>query len=197
MGSTRRARPAAGQLGSARRGIGRSSSPAAERVSDDLRLGTGGFLRQRRRLAVLALGAIAAYGVVGLYQFGLIRHVPEPALPLLDADRVDASGEAYAVGSTPDAALGIASAGLTLVLAGMGGRQRHAEHPWIPLALAGKVAAEAAGSLLLFAEQLTRHRRVCSWCTLAAALNLAAVPAAFPEALAALRSWAGNPHTGG
>ena len=70
----------------------------------------------------------------------------------------------------------------------MGGRRRHAEHPWIPLALAGKVLAEAAGSLLLSAEQLTRHRRVCLWCTLAAALNLGAVPAALPESLAALRT---------
>ncbi len=49
--------------------------------------------------------------MVGLYQFGLIRSVPEPPLPGVDADWVDASGEVYAVLHTPDAALGITSAG--------------------------------------------------------------------------------------
>ena len=180
-----RGRLTAGQARPSHRGTGRSSSLAAERLSDDLRLGSEDFLPQRRRLAALTLGAMAAYIVVAAYQFGLISRVPEPRVPGLDASRVDASGEAYAAGHTPDAALGLLSAGITLVLAGMRDRHRHAACPWHPLAVAGKAGADAAGSLLLFAEQLTRHRRVCSWCTLAAALNLAAVPMAWPEASAA------------
>ena len=128
-------------------------------------------------------------GVVGLYQFGVLRSVPEPPLPGLDADRVDASGEAYALFRTPDAALGIVSAGVSLVLVGMGYERRHEQTPWVPLALLAKSAVDAAGGLYLLAEQVTRHRRICSWCTVSAALLVASVPAALPEARAALRAW--------
>ncbi|MCA1712911.1 MAG: vitamin K epoxide reductase [Actinobacteria bacterium] len=169
-------------------GVGRSSTPAAEAVSDALRRGSGSFLEQRRRMAFLQTAAAATLGVVGLYQFGLLRSVPEPSLPGLDADRVDASGEAYAFLNTPDSSLGILSAGVSLVLAGMGGRDRHRDQSWIPLLLLAKSAADAAGALFLTAEQLTKHKKVCSWCTVTSALLVATVPTALPEARAALRS---------
>lgn len=139
-------------------------------------------------MALLTTTAIGAVGVVALYQFGAVSHVPEVPLPPFDADRVDARGEAYELGKTPDAALGIVSAGLTLALVGMGDGDRWNRRPWIPLLQAGKVLADAGGATLLFAEQVTKHRRLCSWCTLAAALNLAAVPLTWPEARAAWRS---------
>jgi uncharacterized membrane protein len=160
---------------------------AAEQVSDDLRRGTGDFLEQRRRIAGLSSLASFALGVVALYQFGLLRHVPEPRLRVFDADAVDASGEAYQQLKTPDAALGLLSAATTLVLAGLGDRHRAHRAPWIPLLLAAKTAGDAAGGLLLTAEQLTRHRKLCSWCTLAALAQVATLPLALPEARAALR----------
>jgi uncharacterized membrane protein len=138
-------------------------------------------------MALLQTAAAATLSVVGLYQFGLLRSVPEPPLPGLDADRVDASGEAYALFTTPDSSLGIASAGVSLVLAGMGGRDRYRERPWIPLLLLGKSLFDAAGSAFLTAEQLTKHKKLCSWCAVTAALLVASVPAAVPEARAALR----------
>jgi uncharacterized membrane protein len=170
-------------------GVGRGSSPAAEAVSDALRRESHPFLDARRRTAVLQTAAAATLAVVNLYQFGVLRSVPEPSLPGLDADRVDASGEAYQLGRTPDASLGIASAGLSLVLAGMGGTKRYQEQPWLPLALLAKSLYDAAGGVYLFAEQLTRHRKVCSWCTVSAGLLVANVPAAYPEARAAWRAW--------
>ncbi|MBV7697372.1 vitamin K epoxide reductase family protein [Streptomyces sp. TRM70350] len=136
-------------------------------------------------MAALNMGAVTAYAVVGLYQFGLLKRLPEPPLPGLDAERVDASGEAYTLLRTPDTALGLASAGITLTLTGMGNRRRHRQHPWIVLAAAGKAVADAGMSVVLITEQLTKHRKVCSWCTLAAAFHLAAVPPALAEARAA------------
>ncbi len=168
-------------------GIGRSSSRAAERVSDDLRRGAGRFLEQRRRIAGLTSLAGFALGVVGLYQFGLLRRVPEPPLPIFDADAVDASGEAYQRLKTPDSALGLVSAAITLVLAGAGDRDRVRSTPWVPLLLAAKTAGDAAGGLYLTAEQLTKHRKLCFWCTIAALAQLATLPLALPEARAALR----------
>ena len=185
---SRPAGPAAATVRPGSGGIGRSSSVAAERVSDDLRRGAGDFLEQRRAIAGLTSFASVALGVVGLYQFGIIRRVPEPPLSLLDADRVDASGEAYQQLKTPDAALGLVSAAATLVLAGMGARDRAETAPWVPLALAAKTAADAGAGLYLLVEQISKHRKICSWCTVAAIAQLMTLPVAVPEARAALRT---------
>jgi uncharacterized membrane protein len=168
-------------------GIGRSSSPAAERTSADLRLGGGDILGRRRRVAAMALAASGSMGVVAAYQMGLVKHLPEPPLGILDADAVDASGEAYQYLKTPDAALGLLSYAATLVLAGMGSRRRAEDRPWIPLALAGKVAVDAASAIFLTVEQASKHRRFCSWCLLAAGLSVATVPQVVPEARTAWR----------
>lgn len=178
--------PPAGEAGGAPGGIGRRSSSAAERVSDDLRRHTGALLVRRRRIARLSLVASAAMGVVAAYQNGLLRHLPEPHLGVLDADRVDASGEAYELFKTPDAALGLASYALTLILAGAGTSQRAEEKPWLPLLMAVKVAGDALGGLYLTAEQASKHRKFCSWCLAATAASLAMVPQVIPEARAAL-----------
>lgn len=168
-------------------GVGRPRSTAAEAVSDDLRRTASAELAGRRQVAALSLGSIAALGMVTAYQYGLIRHLPEPPLRVFDADRVDASGEAYELGKLPDGTLGIINASLTLALAGIGGAGRWRDRPWLPLALAAKVAADAAGSLFLTAEQMSKHRRLCAWCLAAAACSLVAVPAPLVEARPALR----------
>ena len=177
-------------------GFGRTTSGAAEAVSDDLRRGGGEWLARRRRVAALSLGAMASLGVVAAYQTGLVRRPPEPRVPPLDAERVDAAGEAYQFLKTPDAALGLASYAVTLALAGMGGGRagvrgtqagRAHTRPWVPLVLAAKVLADAAGGVLLTAEQATRHRRFCSWCLVASMASVAMVPQVVPEARGAWR----------
>lgn len=150
-----------------------------------MRRGDSLFVRRRRRVAGLSLAAIGSLGVVAAYQNGLLRRVPEPPLGFLDADRVDASGEAYQFLKTPDASLGLISAALTLVLAGMGSDRRSQQQPLIPLALAAKAVLDAAFGVFLTLEQGTKHRRFCSWCLLAAATNVATVPQVLPEAAAA------------
>ena len=135
---------------------------------------------------------MGSLGVVTAYQMGLLRHVPEPPLPRLDADTVDASGEAYRVLLVPDGSLGLLSYAGTLVLAGMGSRRRAEHQPWVPLALAAKVALDAAAALFLTAEQLSKHRKLCSWCGLAAGASLAMVPQVIPEARVAWRTLAGR-----
>jgi len=106
-------------------------------------------------VAGLTLLAGAAYGVVAAYQYGLLRHLPEPPLRWLDADRVDASGEAYVVGHTPDTALALGSAAATLALVGIGPADRADRHPWLPVLAAAKVAGDAAAGVWLFAEQVS------------------------------------------
>ena len=173
-------------------GIGRKSSPAAERVSDDLRRGSGDHLTRRRRQTALVLGATAAMGVISLYQTGILRSLPDPPLPGVDSDAVYASGEAYVVGQTPDAALSIANYGVTLALIGAGAADRARTAPLLPLLAAGKLAVDAAGAAVLTLEQVTKHRALCAYCLAAAFLNVAALPQALPEAGAAWRTLRGH-----
>lgn len=161
-----------------------SLTPA--QLSDELRNDTGETLARRRRVVGLSLLAAGSMGVITLYQMGIIAHLPEPPLPGLDADKVDASEEAYAKLATPDAALGLGSYAATLALAAMGGKDRATTQPWIPLALAAKVAFDTLQAGQLTIEQMTKHKAFCSWCLLASVATFATVPLVIPEARAAL-----------
>lgn len=163
------------------------SEARARALSRALREGRVPSLTRRRKVVVLSLFAAGAMGLITLYQVGVIRHLPEPPLPMMDADTVDASTEAYAMLDTPDAALGLASYAVTLVLAAMGGPHRATERPWIPLALAAKVGADALQAGRLTVDQWTKHKAFCFWCLLAAGATFATVPLIIPEARAALR----------
>lgn len=190
MGKQRRERPAGPAAAEARGrpgGVGRDPSPLAERMSDDLRRHAGGLLGRRRRIAALSLLSAGAMGVVAAYQNGLVPNLPEPPSPIFNARRADAAGEAYALLHVPDAALGLISYGITLALAGMGSEDRHRTTPWVPLALAGKVAADAVGGMYLTAEQATKHHKFCSWCLAASVASIAMVTQVVPETRLALR----------
>ncbi len=190
-----RIRPAGPPAAAARPGsggIGRTGSPYAESVSDALRRQASPDLTRRRRTAGLGLASIGALGVVTAYQVGLLRHVPEPAVPGLSADRVDASGEAYQLLGTPDGALGIASYAVTVALAAMGAADRADKQPWIPLLAAAKAGLDLVSGGYLFAEQVTRHKKICSWCTVAAVASVVAFPQTLPEAGRALRTLRGR-----
>ena len=158
-----------------------------EELSRQLRLGSSRFLVNRRGTVGLSFAAIGSLGLVSLYQMGVIARVPEPPLPLLDADGVDAAPEAYEVLDMPDAVLGIASYALTAALAAAGGEDRATDRPWIPLALAAKVAFDVAQAGKLTLEQWTEHRAFCLWCLAAAGASFATAPLVLPEARAAVR----------
>ena len=183
--------PPARQARGRSEGIGRPSSERAERVSDDLRRRASDHLTRRRRQTALMLGATASMGLILLYQTGILRHLPDPPLPGLDSDKVDASGEAYQNLKTPDTTLSIASYGATLALIGMGAADRARDQPIIPLLAAAKLAADGAGAAWLTAEQITKHRAVCFYCLLASAASWAALPQALPEARDAWRKLRG------
>ncbi len=156
-------------------------------LSQELRQGEGGYLEKRRGIIACGLTAAGAMGLIALYQMGLIRHLPEPSLPGLDADKVDASDEAYSFLQTPDAFIGLGSYAATLGLAAMGGKNRAVTSPWIPLALLAKTTADAAQAAKLTVDQWTKHKAFCSWCLLAAAATFVAWPLAMPEAAEAFK----------
>ena len=159
-----------------------------ETLSDDLRHGGGRYLNNRRAITGLSLTAAASMAFIALYQLGIIPHLPEPPLRYLDADKVDASREAYAKLDTPDAVLGFGSYAATMLLAAASGKDRHELAPLLPIAMAAKVAIDAVNAGKLTVDQWTKQRAFCLWCLLAATATFAMVPLAVPEAMAAARN---------
>lgn len=149
-------------------------------------------MEHRRRTLALSLAGAASMAVISLYQLGLIRHLPEPPLPHLDADKVDASPEAYRILATPDALLGLMGYVVTAWLAGMGEPDRASSKPWLPLTLSAKVGVDAAVAGWLTVQQWRDHRAFCSWCLLASVMTAVTVPQVLPEARAALNTLRGR-----
>src|ERR1043165_1031580 len=110
----------------------------ATRLSRELRTQTSPDLRRRRGIVGLSMLASATMGLIALYQTGLIKHLPEPPLPMLDADKVNGSPQAYERFATPDAILGLGSYAATMGLAAMGGADRPRPLPGVAPAAAAK-----------------------------------------------------------
>lgn len=162
--------------------------PNPEQLGLQIRTADDRLTHHRRQVVALSMVSATCMAVVALYQFGMTKHVPEPALPMLDADKVDGSGEAYQTLSVGDAFLGFVSYGVTMLLAAMGEPKRYIAVPALPLALAAKAVFDAAQAARLTRDQWTKHRAFCSWCLTAAAATFAVVPAVIPEARAAAQT---------
>ncbi len=156
-------------------------------LSRESRHGTGDFLEERRGIVVASLTAVGCMGLIALYQIGVLKHLPEPPLPGLDADKVDASEEAYSHLNMGDAFIGLGSYAATMGLAAMGGKNRATKQPWIPLALAAKTSIDAAQAAKLTYDQFAKHKAACSWCLIAAAATFVSAALALPEARVAAR----------
>lgn len=160
----------------------------AEKLSSELRSDTSRTMKHRRVIVGLSSLAMASLGVVAAYQVGIIKHIPEPPLPNLDADKVDSSAEAYQQLSSPDAFIGIVSYAVTMMLAAMGGPQRAQHHPFVPLGLAAKIGFDVVGAGKLTVDQWTKHEAFCTWCMLASVATFATAPFAVSEAKEALHT---------
>ncbi len=158
-------------------------------LSEALRTGDGMFLWCRRGIVATSFVAAICMMVVGIYQMGLIRHLPEPPFRFFNADKVDATPEAYSrmFLPMPDAFLGLLSYAITAALASLGAADRFERWWWLPLLLGVKVLADAYQAGKLSWEQWALHRQFCFWCLVAAAVTFVAVPLALPESWAALR----------
>ncbi len=155
-----------------------SDIPTAQLLSETWRTGETDSLRRRRRAAATALGSTTVMAGLSLYQMGVVRHLPELPLPGFDANRVDASAQAYQLLGSPDATLGVVSYSVTAALAALGG-----EKPSIALSavLAGKAAVDLGWAAKLTLDQATKHRAACSWCLLATSLTVATFVSAAGE----------------
>jgi hypothetical protein len=150
------------------------------RTSDDPRL------RRRRWLVGLSFVGSAAGMIVGLYQMGVFRRLPDLPVGPFDATKVDASDYGYERMQTPDGLLMVASYAVTAILAGMGGPDRARDNPAVPIALAAKTLYDVAVALKLAREEWQENQALCGYCQAATLASLVSAALAIPEARMAL-----------
>jgi uncharacterized membrane protein len=158
-------------------------------LSEALRTEGGWILWCRRGIVITSFVAALCMMFIGLYQMGIIGRLPEPPLPRMNAEKVDAAPQAYSPMGIPmpDAFLGLFSYAVTAMLAVIAGPKRWETLWWLPLLLAVKVLIDAFQAGRLSYAQWADHRAFCFWCLVAATATFAAVPLAIPEAYLALK----------
>ena len=162
-------------------------------LSRGLRTGADPDLVRRRWMVGLSLFGAAMGGVVGAYQLGMVRRLPDPPVGPFDSERVDASDYAYKRLETPDGLLMMGTYAVTAILAGAGAPDRARARPWLPLALAAKAAFDVATNARLAREEWAENEALCAYCQAANVASLAIAALCLPEASRA----AGRLMTGG
>ena len=154
-----------------------------DRLSRELREGRSPDLTRRRWAIGLSYAGMAIGAIVGAYQTGMIKRLPDIAPgDLFDAEKVDASDYAYRRLQTPDAFMMIITYGITAALAAAGGKERAEQNPALPVALAGKAAYDLVTCLRLAREEWQENQALCSWCQVATLLSAGTLALALPEA---------------
>jgi uncharacterized membrane protein len=124
--------------------------------------------------------------IVGLYQVGVLRRLPDPPIDVFDSSKVDASDYAYRRMATPDGLMMVATYAVTALLAGAGGRDRAQQVPWLPIALAAKTLYDAGVTVKLAKEEWEDNRALCAYCQTATIASFASAMLSLPEAAEAL-----------
>ena len=166
----------------------KESRREAEILSQQLRNSSSLFMQLRRGILGLSMVSALAMQLISLYQMGIIKHLPDPPLPHIDSDKVDASPSAYEKLETPDAILALANYAVTMTLTGMGAPDRAKTQPWIPIAMAAKIGFDTYEAAQLYINHVKVQKVFCFWCITAASTTALAVPLAIPETYAAVRN---------
>ena len=158
-------------------------------LSRELREGVSPDLSRRRWAIGLSFLGCAIGAVVGAYQTGMIKRLPDIAPGRIwDAEKVDASDYAYSRLQSPDAILMIVTYGVTAALVAAGGKDRARDNPALPLAAAAKALYDFVTCVRLGREEWNENQALCSWCQLATLVSAATVALTLPEASAAVRT---------
>lgn len=155
-------------------------------LSHELREGQSPELTNRRWIIGLSLLGAAAGQIVSLYQTGIIKHLPDPPVPLFNSDKVDASDYAYKRVQTPDALMMVVTYGVTAWLAGAGGKNRAQTQPWLPIAMGVKALTDVGTAVQLAREEWAENKAFCAYCQAATVASIASVAFAVPEVVKAV-----------
>jgi uncharacterized membrane protein len=127
------------------------------------------------RLAIVLASLIgtACMAITTLFQSGVVRHLPDPAIPGFDSDKVNASDLAYGWGM-PDSPLSIGAHAAAIGLATVGGADRAETQPVVPLAATLAAAPGAVtAARYLFHDMPVTEKGWCPYCMVDALMHLA------------------------
>lgn len=161
-------------------------------LSRELRTAQTPEMTRRRWIVGLSIVGTVAGQLVALYQVGVIKHLPDPPIPIFDSSRVDASDYAYKRYNTPDGLLMIITYGVTAALAGAGGKDRARTNPTLPIAMGAKLLYDALLTIKLGSEEWQDNKALCAYCQAATIATLVSVGLAVPEVIEAVRNLLGN-----
>lgn len=150
-------------------------------LSKELREGQSPELRARRALVALSFVGVTIGQIVSLYQVGIIKHLPDPPIPLFDSDKVDASDYAYKRFATPDAFLMVILYGLTALLAGAGREDRAHKTPLWAQAMFAKILLDCGTNVMLGIEEYQTNKKLCFYCQSATVISFISLLIAWPE----------------
>lgn len=148
-------------------------------IRKQLRDGNSKSLNRKRKIALLSVIGLVDFGIISLYQLGVIRHLPDFPGKIFDSDKVNASHKAYATG-VPDGTISATLYGINLVLASAGGTSKSNRHPILDVLLGGVVIGSALGGLNYLLNMVKEQERACPYCITGATINFAMVPYVIP-----------------
>ncbi|HEV7299484.1 MAG TPA: vitamin K epoxide reductase family protein [Tepidisphaeraceae bacterium] len=160
-------------------------------LSYELRNETSPDLTRRRWIIGLSLLGVAAGKIVGAYQTGILRRLPDLPFWPFDSNRVNASDYAYSRGQMPDGLPMIVNLGITACLAGAGGKYRAEDNPALPIATTAKAIADLAVTAKLGQEEWRENKALCAYCQAATVASAAVLVLSLPETIRALKSITG------
>ncbi len=158
----------------------------ADRVRAALQGSASPSLKRRRRIAVLSAIALADAALMALHQIGAIQRLPDLPGKMFQANRVTTSKPGFPFG-VPDSAIAAVLYSLNLIAASAGGTRRTGRARIWSLLLGGSALGTVLGTAVNLWVMVARQKRICLYCLLAAAMNLAIAPLAVAEAVADLR----------
>lgn len=151
-----------------------------DEIRNTLRNEESESLNRRRKIAVLSVLGMLDFGVISLYQTGVIRHLPDLPFKIFDSDYVNGSKKAYQMG-LPDGTTGAMTYALLLMLLSYGGKRELARSKLLDTLLMGAVAANSLAGLQYLYDMAFKEKRVCLYCVTGAILNFLMVPLAAKE----------------
>ncbi|MCU0491525.1 MAG: vitamin K epoxide reductase family protein [Chloroflexaceae bacterium] len=157
-------------------------------LSHELRKGVSDDLTRRRWIVGLSMVGATMAQLVTLYQVGVIKHLPDPPIPIFDSSKVDASNYAYKRFNSPDGPLMLLTYGLTAWLASAGGQNRAQEMPLLALATSAKTIFDAVSTVKLAGEEWGENQALCAYCQVATVCSWASAILSLPEAWEAIQT---------
>ncbi|KAF3888145.1 MULTISPECIES: vitamin K epoxide reductase family protein [Nostocales] len=156
-------------------------------LSQELREGNNPHMTRRRWIIGLSTLGGSMGQIVSLYQTGIVKHLPDPPVPVFNADKVDASNYAYSRFNSPDGPIMVLNYALTAWLAAAGGLDRARRNPLLPIAMGVKILLDTVVSAELAREEWAENKAFCEYCQVATVCSIASLVLAAPEVLAATR----------